>query len=195
VIAPAPLREEEGQMRLSTIRSAARRLCVVLASAALLTVTLNTTAGADQQALAAINLRTPFDCGQVWNANTRTNHNPLLSVDFQRSNALNQRVRSSASGTVTTVRDLGNTSYGKYVIISHGQGITTLYAHLNSFNVSVGQSVSTGTVIGRVGSTGGSTGPHLHYEQRTNNTPVRVVLNGVSIRYYGNTTITSSTGC
>ncbi|MFC3999499.1 M23 family metallopeptidase [Nocardiopsis sediminis] len=161
----------------------------------MLTTTFNVTAGADQQALAAINLRTPFDCGQTWNANTRTNHNPQLSVDFQRSSALNQRVRSSASGTVTTVRDLGNTSYGKYIIVSHGSGITTLYAHLNSFNVSVGQSVSTGTVIGRVGSTGGSTGPHLHYEQRTNGTPVRVVLNGVSVRYYGNTSITSSTGC
>ncbi|SFO99363.1 Peptidase family M23 [Amycolatopsis arida] len=143
----------------------------------------------------AVNLRTPFDCGQVWNANTRTNHNPQNAVDFQRGDALGKNVRSSAAGTVETVRNLGNRSYGKYIVVRHAEGWKTLYAHLNSFNVSVGQSVSTGTVIGKVGSTGGSTGPHLHYEQIRNGVVQRAVLNGVAIRYFGNTTITSSTGC
>lgn len=152
------------------------------------------TASADVGAQ-AVNLRTPFDCGQVWNANTRTNHSPQNAVDFQRSAALNQNVRSSASGTVETVRDLGGTSYGKYIIVRHAEGWKTLYAHLNSFGVSVGQGVSTGTFIGKVGSTGGSTGPHLHYEQRLNGVVKRVVLNGYAVTYFGNTTITSSTGC
>jgi murein DD-endopeptidase MepM/ murein hydrolase activator NlpD len=143
----------------------------------------------------AVNLRTPFDCGQVWNANTRTNHNPQNSVDFQRGDALNKNVRSSAAGTVEVVRNLGDTSYGKYIVVGHADGWKTYYAHLNSFNVSVGQKVSTGTLIGKVGSTGGSTGPHLHYEQRRNGVVQRVVLNGVAVRYFGNTTITSSTGC
>jgi murein DD-endopeptidase MepM/ murein hydrolase activator NlpD len=146
----------------------------------------------------AVNLRTPFDCGQVWRANTRTNHNPLNAVDFQRAagDALNKNVRSSAAGTVETVRNLGNESYGKYIVIRHAEGWKTYYAHLNSFNVSVGQSVSTGTLIGKVGATGGNvTGPHLHYEQRLNGVVQRVVLNGVHVTYYGNTTITSSTGC
>jgi murein DD-endopeptidase MepM/ murein hydrolase activator NlpD len=80
-------------------------------------------------------------------------------------------------------------------VVRHTGGWKTYYAHLNSFNVSVGQSVSTGTLIGKVGSTGGSTGPHLHYEQRLNGVVQRVVLNGVRIVYYGNTSITSSTGC
>lgn len=164
----------------------------VAAVAAVLTLAAPASADVGVQ---AVNLRTPFDCGQVWNANTRTNHNPQLAVDFQRSNALGQNVRSSAAGVVETRRDLGNTSYGKYLVIRHAEGWKTLYAHLNSFNVSVGQNVSTGTIIGKVGSTGGSTGPHLHYEQRLNGVVQRVVLNGVRVTYYGNTTITSSTGC
>jgi murein DD-endopeptidase MepM/ murein hydrolase activator NlpD len=171
-----------------------RGLVTALAAVLTAVLTVAAPASADVGAL-AVNLRTPFDCGQVWNANTRTNHNPQLSVDFQRGDANNKNVRSSAAGTVETVRDLGNTSYGKYIIVRHAEGWKTLYAHLNSFNVSVGQSVSTGTLIGKVGSTGGSTGPHLHYEQRLNGVVQRVVLNGVSIRYYGNTSITSSTGC
>lgn len=170
------------------------RLIGAFVAAVTAALTLAAPASADVGAQ-ALNLRTPFDCGQVWNANTRTNHNPQLSVDFQHGSALNKNVRSSAAGVVETRRDLGNTSYGKYLVIRHSGGWKTLYAHLNSFNVSVGQSVNTGTIIGKVGSTGGSTGPHLHYEQKLNGVVQRVVLNGVHVRYYGNTTITSSTGC
>lgn len=171
-----------------------RRLVGALAAAFIAALVLIAPAHADVS-IQAVNLRTPFDCGQVWNANTRSNHSPQLAVDFQRSDANNKNVRSSAAGTVETVRDLGNTSYGKYIVVRHAEGWKTYYAHLNSFTVSVGQSVSTGTLIGKVGSTGGSTGPHLHYEQRLNGVVQRVVLNGVRITYYGNTTITSSTGC
>jgi murein DD-endopeptidase MepM/ murein hydrolase activator NlpD len=165
-----------------------------IAMAALIAFSVPATAHADAD-VAALNLRTPFDCGQVWNANTRTNHNPQLSVDFQRGDANGKNVLSSAPGKVTTVRDLGSTSYGKYIVVDHGGGVTTLYAHLSQFRVSVGQQVSTGTRIGNVGSTGGSTGPHLHYEQRHSGTPVKVVLNSVHVTYYGNTSITSSTNC
>lgn len=170
------------------------RMIGAFIAAATAALTLAAPASADVGAQ-ALNLRTPFDCGQVWNANTRTNHNPQLSVDFQRSGALGKNVRSSAAGVVETRKDLGNTSYGKYIVVRHSGGWKTLYAHLNSFNVSVGQNVSTGTIIGKVGSTGGSTGPHLHYEQKLNGVVQRVVLNGVHVKYYGNTSITSSTGC
>ncbi|MFB9908437.1 M23 family metallopeptidase [Allokutzneria oryzae] len=172
-----------------------KRSVTALATSAAALLALATPALASDVSAQAINLRTPFDCGQVWNANTRTNHNPQLSVDFQRSDANNKNVRSSAAGKVVTRRDLGNTSYGRYLVIDHGGGWQTLYAHLNSFNVSLGQSVSTGTIIGKVGSTGGSTGPHLHYEQKLNGAVQRVVLNGKAVVYYGNTSITSSTGC
>ncbi len=82
----------------------------------------------------------------------------------------NGAVQASNSGKVIYAGWYGG--YGKVVIIDHGlyngAKITTLYAHLNSWNVKVGQYVSRGQVIGREGSTGYSTGPHVHFEVRVN---------------------------
>jgi hypothetical protein len=83
------------------------------------------------------------------------------------------------------VQNLGNTSYGRWIEISHGNGYTTRYAHLSSQTVSVGQQVSRGDKIGTVGSTGGSTGPHLHYEQRRNGYVQAAVFDGAKALYYG----------
>ena len=65
--------------------------------------------------------------------------------------------------------------YGNCVVIDHGFGIRTLYGHLNAFNVRAGQNVNRGDVIGFVGNTGKSTGPHLHYEVIKNNKAVNPV--------------------
>ena len=76
-------------------------------------------------------------------------------------------ILASADGKVIVSRAGGyNGGYGTYVVISHDNGTQTLYAHMSKDNVSVGQSVEQGQVIGAVGSTGKSTGPHVHFEVR-----------------------------
>jgi len=72
-------------------------------------------------------------------------------------------IYAAASGTVL-ISGWNSGGYGNYVVIDHGGGVTTLYAHCSSLLVSSGQKVSQGQVIAKVGSTGMSTGPHLHFE-------------------------------
>lgn len=79
-------------------------------------------------------------------------------------------VRAPADGIV--VKAEWANGYGNVIFLSHGYGYSTRYGHLSSFNVRPGQRVKRGDVIGAVGSTGRSTGPHLHYEVRVNNKPV-----------------------
>lgn len=61
---------------------------------------------------------------------------------------------------------------GNTIVINHGSGVTTIYMHLERINVSVGQSVNRGDIIGIKGTTGASTGIHLHFEIRINNSPI-----------------------
>ena len=75
-----------------------------------------------------------------------------------------------ADGVVTLTETMGG--YGKTIMINHGNGISTRYGHLSGFAVTAGQHVQRGEVIGYVGESGRSTGPHLHYEVRINDTPV-----------------------
>ena len=74
-------------------------------------------------------------------------------------------ILASADGTVTVVKDLPN-GYGKYIMLQHEGGYQTIYAHLSTFAVRIGQEVSKGDIIGYSGSSGNSTGPHLHFEMR-----------------------------
>ncbi|WP_438829573.1 M23 family metallopeptidase [Alkalispirochaeta alkalica] len=77
-------------------------------------------------------------------------------------NAMRTPVRAAASGRVVHVESqIGN--YGRFVILRHADGFQTLYAHLDSYSVRVGQNVSRGQQIGAMGNTGRSTGPHLHF--------------------------------
>lgn len=86
------------------------------------------------------------------------------------ANSYGTPIKAAASGTVVFSGTKG--SYGKMVIISHGNGVQTYYGHCSSLNVSVGQTVSQGQVIAKMGSTGNSTGNHLHLEIRVNGSSV-----------------------
>ncbi len=79
-------------------------------------------------------------------------------------------VVSGASGRVTFIG--WQNGYGQLVVVDHGGGLTTRYAHLSHIDVAMDQVVSRGQLVGKVGSTGRSTGPHLHYEVRINDQPV-----------------------
>ena len=76
-------------------------------------------------------------------------------------------IKAAAGGVVILARYYGLA--GRTVFIDHGGGMTTLYFHMNEIRASVGQTVVTGDVIGTVGTTGRSTGPHLHFEVRLKN--------------------------
>jgi murein DD-endopeptidase MepM/ murein hydrolase activator NlpD len=79
-------------------------------------------------------------------------------------------VRATAAGTVSHAGWQGG--YGKLVEVDHGNGTATRYGHLSEIDVRIGQSIKIGQVVGKIGSTGRSTGPHLHYETRVDGDPV-----------------------
>lgn len=83
-------------------------------------------------------------------------------LDFRASTG--DPVRATANGKVINAGWSGG--YGRLVEIDHGNGLSTRYGHLSAINVKIGQQVTIGQVVGEVGSTGRSTGPHLHYETR-----------------------------
>ncbi len=94
----------------------------------------------------------------------------LMHNGVDMNGATGQEIVAAAAGTVFFAEAKGG--YGNSIMIDHGGGMVTLYAHQSRFAVSEGQQVSTGQVIGYVGSTGTSTGPHLHFEVRINGNPV-----------------------
>ncbi len=93
---------------------------------------------------------------------------------------------ATGNGTVIRVENKGS-GYGKNVIVDHGYGFTTLYAHMYSISVKKGDVLTKGQQLGTVGSTGTSTAPHLHYEVRVNGkaiNPIDYVLDGLTPTEY-----------
>jgi murein DD-endopeptidase MepM/ murein hydrolase activator NlpD len=89
---------------------------------------------------------------------------PAMHTGLDMRGDIGEPVRVTANGTVTSAGNNGG--YGKMVEVEHKNGLSTRYAHLSSIDVKVGQIVKIGQIIGKIGSTGRSTGPHLHYETR-----------------------------
>lgn len=95
---------------------------------------------------------------------------PAMHTGLDFRAATGDPVRATAQGKVVTASHQGG--YGKLVEIDHGNGLSTRYGHLSVIGVKVGDVVKLGQIIGEVGSTGRSTGPHLHYETRIDGDPV-----------------------
>jgi murein DD-endopeptidase MepM/ murein hydrolase activator NlpD len=88
------------------------------------------------------------------------------------ASSLGAPIYAAAAGKIIIAKSGGwNGGYGNYVVISHSNGTQTLYGHLNTVNVTVGQSVTQGAKIGGMGNTGDSTGVHLHFEVRGGKNP------------------------
>lgn len=118
------------------------------------------------------NFEMPFLCGEKWTGTSRWYHSPSkYAVDWNAPGDAGHPVLAAASGTVSKVV-WGTRSYGIYVVIDHGNGVSTLYAHLQTTWVTVGQRLDQGEAFALVGNTGNSFGAHLHFEQRLNSTVV-----------------------
>lgn len=113
--------------------------------------------------------RGPITSGFGWRIDPFIRHRALhTGIDIAAP--MGTPVEAAENGTVLYVGWM--TGYGNVVVLDHGNGVSTVYAHLSSYLVHVGESVSRGQVIARVGSTGWSTGPHLHFEVRQDGQPV-----------------------
>ena len=126
----------------------------------------------------------PFPCGESWTGTTRASHSPSAhSIDWNRPDDVGDPVVAAAAGVVTTAVPNGTHGYGRYVVVDHGNGESTLYAHLQTVNVGVGQTVDQGSMLGLLGETGNATGPHLHFEERLNGKTVAPYLHGAKYAF------------
>ncbi|WP_327238046.1 M23 family metallopeptidase [Streptomyces sp. NBC_01317] len=149
-------------------------------------------------ALLAPNFKAPFPCGQRW---TLSHHSAEVrrALDFVRADGgatAGTPVLASAAGTATRMSQPGGA--GNYIVIDHGGGWQTYYFHLASYSVASGASVGQGQQIGVTGSTGNSSGAHIHYEQLLNGSGQNIVINGGALPYpsqYNQSYLTSDNGC
>ncbi len=132
------------------------------------------TLGNLRSAISSIPLETPLENASM-SSNFGSRTDPFLGsiafhagVDFRAPSG--RPVAATGAGRVIVAGRNGG--YGNLVEIDHGKGVTTRYAHLSKIDVKVGDRVEVGDIVGRVGSTGRSTGPHLHYETRVNGAAV-----------------------
>ena len=151
-----------------------------LAAAALVLVAATAPAGAAAPLTA---YQMPFPCGETWSGGTRPGHSPSIhAIDWNRNPDLGAPVVAAASGVVTTAYATSKGGYGRWVVIDHGNGETTVYAHLASVVVAVGQRVDQGAMIGTLGDSGNASGAHLHFEEKSGRSVVPAWFNGSQYR-------------
>ena len=140
--------------------------------------------GAPAYAAPVTDFQMPFPCGQEWTGTTRSSHSPSSkAVDWNRPDDLDDQVVAAAPGEVSVAVPNGTSGYGNWVRITHQNGESSLYAHLKTVAVSVGQVVDQGTLVGTLGSTGNSSGPHLHFEERSSSGVVHPFFDRVAFTF------------
>ncbi|MEV4076158.1 FG-GAP-like repeat-containing protein [Nonomuraea fuscirosea] len=139
--------------------------------------------------------RAPWPCGQVRDYYHHSGE-VANAIDFNiaGSGDLGTPALASAPGTVIETVT-GHSGYGNYVRVDHGGGWTSLVAHLDRITVSRGARVDAGQELGKVGTTGNSTGPHLHYEQEADGVNQPIIVDGVAMNYDGQTRRHTSGNC
>lgn len=126
----------------------------------------------------------PFVCGTSWTSSTRSAHSPSpYAVDFNTPGDHGQPVLASARGRVAKADNASTTGYGRHVVLDHGNGETTVYAHLDKVFVAAGTTIEQGTLVGNLGTTGNSTGSHLHYEQKIGSHVIPARFAGAKLKY------------
>ncbi|MFI6632454.1 peptidoglycan DD-metalloendopeptidase family protein [Nonomuraea fuscirosea] len=139
--------------------------------------------------------RAPWPCGQVRDYYHHSGE-VANAIDFNiaGSGDLGTPALASAPGTVIETVT-GHSGYGNYVRVDHGGDWTSLVAHLDRITVSRGARVDAGQELGKVGTTGNSTGPHLHYEQEADGVNQPIIVDGVAMNYDGQTRRHTSGNC
>ncbi|HEX8538595.1 MAG TPA: peptidoglycan DD-metalloendopeptidase family protein [Cystobacter sp.] len=146
-------------------------------------------------ALARPNFQAPFPCGQSW---TYSHHSAEVrrALDFVKNGGGTSGQPQLASAAGYATRHYQDGGAGNYIKIDHGGGWMTYYFHLSAYSVPNGTQVAQGQQIGVTGSTGASSGAHVHYEQLLNGVGQDIVINGVSLApypgSYGSRSITSN---
>ncbi len=125
----------------------------------------------------------PFPCGETWSGATRAGHSPSIhAIDWNRNPDLGAPVVAAASGVVTTSYATPKGGYGRWVVIDHGNGESSVYAHLASVVVAVGQRVDQGAMIGTLGDSGNASGAHLHFEEKDGRSVVQAWFAGSAFK-------------
>ncbi|MFF8413749.1 MULTISPECIES: peptidoglycan DD-metalloendopeptidase family protein [Streptomyces] len=177
-----------------------RRLPALAAAAllALAGLSVSPAQAGEAAVTAAPTFKAPYPCGQQW---TYSHHSAEVrrALDFVRTDGgatAGTPVLASAAGTAT--RYSQPSGAGNYVVIDHGGGWQTYYFHLSAYSVASGAWVNQGQQIGTTGSTGNSSGAHIHYEQLYNGVGQNIVINGAGLSYPGSyyqAYLTSDNGC
>ncbi|RYE90070.1 MAG: M23 family metallopeptidase [Myxococcales bacterium] len=130
-----------------------------------------------------LNFKAPFPCGQTW---TYSHHSKEVrrALDFVNTQGGTNGMPVLASEAGTATRMVQSGGAGNYIVITHGGGWKTYYFHLSSYSVPSGAVVKQGQEIGKVGTTGASSGPHIHYEQLLNGAGKDIVFDGKALTPY-----------